>query len=58
LITGKDDIIVGEDGSEQLRDHLLSLGNQVSLDRPNKLSHHLPENAASIIKQFVKKELL
>jgi len=57
LISGEDDIVVGKDGSERLEQFLFKKGNQTTLEKPKKLSHHLPENAASYIKQFLKREL-
>ena len=56
LITGEDDAIVGKTGSELLKDELLRLKNDVSLDKPSKLSHHQPEAAAVHIKKFLKSE--
>lgn len=54
LLTGEDDVVVGKDGSERLRDQLESLGNSVVLEKPAKLAHHLPESAAPHIKKWVK----
>lgn len=56
LITGEDDIVVGEKGTERIADVLKQNGNLVSLDMPSKLPHHLPEQAASFIKKYLKKE--
>ena len=56
LITGEDDAIVGKTGSELLKEELENLGNQVTLEKPQKLSHHMPELAAVHIKKFLKKE--
>ena len=57
LITGKDDVVVGEGGMEALEFHLKSLGNHVTSAEPNKLPHHEPANAAAHIYSFLKKEL-
>lgn len=54
LITGEDDVVVGEDGMERFATYLESLGNMVSQDKPKKLAHHVPENAAPHIKKFFK----
>lgn len=54
LLTGEDDVVVGKDGTERLRDQLASLGNEVVLEKPAKLAHHLPENAAPHIKKWLK----
>ena len=54
LLTGEDDVVVGKDGSERLRDQLLALGNDVVLEKPNKLAHHLPESAAPHLKKWLK----
>ncbi len=53
LITGADDVVVGDDGMERLRD-LLEKNNHVTLEKPTKLPHHEPELAASHIKKFLK----
>ena len=56
LITGEDDVVVGEDGMERFATYLESLGNIVSMEKPKKLAHHIPENAAPHIKKFFKDE--
>lgn len=56
LITGDDDLVVGAGGSERILELLNSQGNQTTLDKPSKLPHHLPEQAASFIKKYLKKE--
>ncbi|MFT6070100.1 MAG: putative esterase [Bacteriovoracaceae bacterium] len=56
FITGADDLVVGEGGSERMMENLKTQGNVVSLDLPPKLAHHQPELAASFIKKFLKKE--
>ena len=55
FITGLDDVVVGKNGSEIMRDNLLDL-NEVTLDRPNKIPHHMPELAAPHIKKYLKDE--
>ena len=54
LLTGEDDVVVGKDGTERLKDQLLALGNDVVLEKPSKLAHHVPENAAPHIKKWLK----
>lgn len=54
LLTGADDVVVGKDGTERLKEQLESLGNEVILEKPSKLAHHVPENAAPHIKKWVK----
>lgn len=54
LLTGEDDVVVGKDGTERLREQLSDLGNNVALEKPQKLAHHLPENAAPHIKKWLK----
>ncbi len=56
FITGEDDLVVGKDGSERLAKILESHGNQVTVERPTKLGHHLPELAAGYVKKYVKSE--
>lgn len=56
FITGADDVVVGEGGSERMVESLNEQGNNVSLDLIPKLPHHLPENAAGFIKKFLKQE--
>ncbi|MBK23096.1 MAG: hypothetical protein CME70_03740 [Halobacteriovorax sp.] len=58
FITGADDVVVGEGGSERMADELTKQGNTVTLDKPVKLPHHLPEQAAGFIKKFLKSEKL
>ncbi len=58
LITGMDDLVVGKSGSERLKELLEGLGNQVTLDRPTKLPHHMPEMGAPFVKKFLKTEKL
>jgi len=49
-------VVVGEDGMERFATYLESLGNIVSMEKPKKLAHHVPENAAPHIKKFFKDE--
>lgn len=57
LITGLDDVVVGEGGAEVLKFNLESLGNDVTLLEPRKLPHHEPGRAATHIFNFLKQEL-
>ncbi len=54
LVTGEDDVVVGKDGTERLAEQLEALGNRVIMEKPAKLGHHLPENAAPHIRKFLK----
>jgi hypothetical protein len=56
LITGEDDLVVGDQGTERIAELLKINGNTVSLEIPSKLPHHFPEQAASFIKKYLKKE--
>ncbi len=56
LITGEDDMVVGEDGMERFANYLEELGNEVTMEKPKKLAHHVPENAAPHVKKFLKDE--
>ena len=47
---------VGKTGSELLKEELEKNDNHVSLEKPHKLSHHMPEVAAVHIKKFLKSE--
>jgi len=58
LITGLDDLVVGDDGTERLKDQLESLSSIVTIERPTKLPHHLPEMGAGHVKKYLKKENL
>lgn len=57
LITGQDDIVVGEGGVESFRLKLESQGNHVTTSEPRKLAHHEPSKAATHVYNFLKKEL-
>lgn len=54
FLTGKDDLVVGTDGTERLVQHLRQQDNQVELEKPTKLPHHQPELAAAHIKKYLK----
>lgn len=54
LITGEDDLVVGSDGMERFYDHLLAIGNFVTMEKPTRLPHHEPNLAASHIKKYFK----
>lgn len=54
MITGEDDFVVGKEGSEAIADYLNEKGNHVTVQRPKKLPHHLPEQAAALIKKALK----
>ncbi len=58
LLCGKDDIVVGEGGAENLKIFLEKQGNVVVLEMPCRLPHHVPERASSYIKTFLQKEAL
>ncbi|MBC7714439.1 MAG: alpha/beta fold hydrolase [Rhizobacter sp.] len=55
LITGIDDLVVGDDGMERLQESLSKKNNRVSIDKPSKLPHHEPALAASYVKKYLKK---
>ncbi|EQC50953.1 alpha/beta hydrolase [Bacteriovorax sp. DB6_IX] len=54
FITGDDDVVVGKDGSERLVEFLEEQGNHVTIEKPKRLAHHMPELAAAHIKKFLK----
>ncbi len=54
LLTGEDDVVVGKDGTERLAQQLEDLGNRVIIEKPKKLGHHLPENAAPHIRKYLR----
>jgi len=56
LITGIDDLVVGEDGMERFKEKLEGLNNIVTMEKPTKLPHHEPQLAASHVKKYFKKE--
>lgn len=55
LITGEDDLVVGNDGTERFMESLLQKNNSVTMERPTKLPHHEPNLAASHVKKYLKK---
>jgi hypothetical protein len=55
LITGVDDLVVGEDGMERFQESLVQKNNRVTIERPSKLPHHEPQFAASHVKKHLKK---
>ena len=55
LITGIDDLVVGDDGMERFQQSLVEKNNRVTIDRPSKLPHHEPQGAASYVKKHLKK---
>lgn len=57
LITGADDVVVGQGGMEAMVFMLENLGNYVTSSEPKKLPHHDPALASSHIFHFLKKEL-
>jgi hypothetical protein len=58
LITGIDDLVVGDDGLERFMEKLQSLNNTVTFEKPTKLPHHEPELASGHIKKYFKAEKL
>ncbi|HAZ13920.1 MAG: hypothetical protein A2X86_08120 [Bdellovibrionales bacterium GWA2_49_15] len=56
LLVGQDDLIVPIEGVEHVQELLIANGHNVSLERPTRLPHHLPEEAASYIKRFLASE--
>ncbi|EQC44529.1 alpha/beta hydrolase family protein [Bacteriovorax sp. BSW11_IV] len=56
FITGEDDLVVGKDGTERFAKILERHGNQVTVEKPTKLGHHLPEMAAGYVKKYLKSE--
>lgn len=57
LITGKDDVVVGEGGMEALEFELKKLNNDVTSVEPRKLPHHEPGMAAAHIYHYLHNEL-
>lgn len=55
LITGIDDLVVGDDGMERFQESLVQKKNRVTIDKPTKLPHHEPSLAASYVKKYLKK---
>lgn len=56
IITGQDDVVVGMDGSDNLKNILEIHKNDVSIEKPKKLPHHYPDMAAPHINGFLRKE--
>lgn len=54
FLTGQDDMVVGKDGTQRLATMMEEQGNDVTLEMPAKLPHHLPEGAAPHIKKFLR----
>lgn len=57
LITGSDDVVVGEGGMKAFQEALEANGNNVSSNEPKRLPHHEPSMASTHIFHFLKKEL-
>lgn len=55
LITGADDLVVGEDGMERFIESLSPKNNKVTFEKPSKLPHHEPQLAAAHVKKYLKK---
>lgn len=55
LITGIDDMVVGEDGMERFAESLIEKKNTVTMEKPTKLPHHEPQMAAAHVKKHLKK---
>lgn len=55
LITGADDLVVGDDGMERFAESLLTKNNNVTMEKPTKLPHHEPQLAAAHVKKYLKK---
>ncbi len=54
FLSGEDDMVVGKDGTQRLAEQMTDQGNEVILEIPKKLAHHLPEAAAPHIKKFLR----
>jgi hypothetical protein len=54
LITGEDDIVVGNLGLEAFLEVLEKQGNVVTWEKPKKLPHHEPGAATAHIYSFLK----
>lgn len=55
LITGADDLVVGQDGMERFASFLIAESNNVTMEKPTKLPHHEPQLAAAYVKKHLKK---
>ncbi len=54
LITGVDDLVVGEDGMERFAESLIAKKNTVTFEKPTKLPHQEPQLAAPHVKKYLK----
>ena len=54
MITGEDDIVVGNRGMEVFQEILEKQGNVVTFDKPKRLPHHEPGNATAHMYSFLK----
>lgn len=55
LISGADDVVVGENGVERFAEELTINNNRVTIEKPSKLPHHEPQLAAAYVKKHLKK---
>lgn len=55
LICGENDGIIFDEGVKAMEEMLIELGNQVTISRPRRLPHHLPDLAAAHVDHAVKK---
>lgn len=55
LICGENDGIIFDDGVKSMETLLLQLGNQVTVARPKRLPHHLPDLASIHLEQAIRK---
>lgn len=55
LITGVDDLVVGEDGMERFAEALIAKNNTITMEKPTRLPHHEPQMAAGHLKKHLKK---
>lgn len=54
LLTGQDDVVVGKGGMELLAAQLEEQGNEVIVEKPLKLAHHMPETAAPHLRKILR----
>lgn len=54
FITGKDDVVVAQDGTERMAEELRSKGNTVTINRPNRMSHHQPDLAGPHLMAYLR----
>jgi hypothetical protein len=57
LITGQDDLVVGDGGMEAFAEHLRAQGNVVTTFAPSRMAHHEPTAGAPHLHAFLKTEL-